>query len=116
MAFSRTFTQRLVVLALSALLVGPALFAQEGPTTGQGTFKQMCAVCHGPDGSGATPMGRTFKLQDLRSPAVQSLTNARLTEIVTKGKGRMPPYGTKLTNDQIKAVVAYLRELAKPKK
>jgi cytochrome c6 len=117
MAFSRTLTQRLVVpaLALSALLVGQALFAQGG-AAGEATFKQKCAVCHGPDGAGATAMGRTFKLQDLRSPAVQNLTDAQLIEIVTKGKGKMPAYGTQLTSTQIKGVVAYLRELAKPKK
>lgn len=114
MVFSRTLV--VPALALSALLVGPALFAQGGGTTGEATFKQMCAVCHGPDGSGATAMGRTFKLQDLRSPAVQNLTNAQLTEIISKGKGKMPAYEKRLTNEQIKAVVGYLRELAKPKK
>ncbi len=84
--------------------------------TAEATFKQKCAVCHGPDGSGATAMGRTFKLKDLKSAEVQNMTDAQLTEIITNGKQRMPAYKTQLSAAQIKGMVAYLREMAKAKK
>jgi cytochrome c6 len=111
MVLSRTHV--VPALALAALMAVPASLSAE---TAEATFKQMCAVCHGPDGSGATAMGRTFKLKDLKSAAVQEMTDAQLTEIITNGKQRMPAYKTKLTAAQIKGLVAYLRELAKAKK
>jgi cytochrome c5 len=37
------------------------------------------------------------------------MTDAQLTEIVAKGKNKMPAYDGKLTADQIKALVAHMR-------
>ena len=54
-----------------------------------------------------------MKARDLSSPEVQSQTDAQLTEIVTNGKNKMPAYKGKLTDDQIKGLVVYIRELAK---
>jgi cytochrome c6 len=116
MLFSVALAKKLVLpaLALAALVVSPAL-SVKGAETGEATFKRLCAGCHGPDGAGATAMGRTFKLKDLRSPEVQSLSDAQLVEIVTHGKGKMPPYGTRLNSEEIHSVVKHLRELAKKK-
>jgi cytochrome c6 len=44
---------------------------------------------------------------------VQSQSDAQLTDIVTNGKNKMPAYKGKLTDDQIKGLVAYIRGLAK---
>ena len=78
-----------------------------------GLFKAKCAACHGADGGGNTPAGKAMKVRDLHSPDVQKQTDAQLTEIVTAGKGAMPAYKGKLTDDQIKQLVGYVRELAK---
>ncbi len=72
------------------------------------TFKSKCAVCHGPDGKGGR-MGT----RDFGSPEVKAETDAQLTDIITKGKGKMPPYGGKLSDADIKGLVAYIRSLAK---
>ena len=72
-------------------------------------------MCHGADGSGNTSMGKTFKLRDLRSEAVQKMTDAQLFDVIAKGKGKMPAYENNLGHDRIHAVVGYLRELAKKK-
>jgi cytochrome c6 len=101
-------------LASAALVLTPALFGQ-GAETGEALFKRSCAGCHGADGSGQTAMGRTFKLQDLRSAEVQKMTDAQLADIVAKGKGKMPAYGARLSQAQIQSVVGYLREMAKKK-
>jgi len=74
-------------------------------------FKAKCAMCHGPDGKGDTSMGKTLKLRDLGSADVQSQSDADLTGIITNGKGKMPKYDGKLTADQIKDVVKYIRTL-----
>ena len=41
------------------------------------------------------------------------LSDAELTQIVTKGKNKMPAYETKLSKEQITQVVGFVRELAK---
>ncbi len=114
MTVSTGFSKKLVLPAVAsmALVLAPSLFGQE---TGEAVFKRNCAGCHGADGSGQTAMGRTFKLQDLRSAAVQKMTDAQLAELVSKGKGKMPAYEKRLSHEQIQSVVGYLRELAKKK-
>ncbi|MGA8036839.1 MAG: cytochrome c [Candidatus Acidiferrales bacterium] len=81
--------------------------------TAADTFKTKCAVCHGADGSGDTPVGKGMKLHDLRSADVQKQTDAELTAIITNGKGGMPAYKDKLSSDQIKQLVAFIRQMAK---
>lgn len=98
----------LVAVAL-LLLATPAQSQGEGATL----FKSKCAACHGPDGKAETTMGKTLKIRDFRSPAVQSQSDAQLTEIVTKGKNKMPAFDGKLSKEQITGLVAYIRELGK---
>jgi mono/diheme cytochrome c family protein len=76
-------------------------------------FKSKCAACHGADGKADTTMGKALKIRDLGSQPVQSQPDAQLTEIVTKGKNKMPPFGEKLSNEQVTELVAYVRGLAK---
>src|SRR5213592_1917457 len=76
---------------------------------GAATFKTKCAPCHGADGSGQTPVGKNLKVRDLRSPEVKKLTDAELTKVLSEGKGKMP--ASKLSADDMKAVVAFLRTL-----
>ena len=54
-----------------------------------------------------------MKIRDLHSPDVQKQTDAQLADIISSGKGAMPSYKGKLTDDQIKQLVGYIRELAK---
>ena len=99
----------LTVLALAIVFV----FGASVRADGAGDFKAKCAMCHGADGSGTTATGKTLKLRDLSSSDVQSQSDAQLTEIVTNGKNKMPAYKGKVTDDQIKGLVAYIRGLAK---
>jgi cytochrome c6 len=78
-----------------------------------GLFKAKCAACHGADGKGDTSMGKAMKLRDLGSDDVQKQTDAELTDITANGKGKMPAYKGKLTDDQIKQLVGYIRSLKK---
>lgn len=80
---------------------------------GAAVFKAKCAACHGADGKGDTSMGKAMKLRDLGSDDVQKQTDAQLIEITENGKGKMPGYKGKLTDDQIKQLVSYIRSLKK---
>jgi mono/diheme cytochrome c family protein len=79
-------------------------------------YKAKCAVCHAPDGSGESVMGKKLGAKDLRSDEVQKKSDAELNDLITNGMGKtMPAYKDKLTADQIKGLVAYIRDLAKKK-
>ena len=78
-------------------------------------FKTNCVMCHAANGSGDTAPGKALKAKDLRSPEVQKQTDAALTEIISKGKGKMPAFAAKIQPDDMKKIVAYVRELAKQK-
>jgi cytochrome c6 len=79
-------------------------------------FKAKCAACHAADGSGNSATGKALATPDLRSDEVQKQTDAQLIDSVTNGKGKkMPAYKGKLTDDQIKQLVGYIRELGKKK-
>jgi len=113
-------TVKLAVTGLALPAIGLAiLLTHPSPLNGatvngaEATFKAKCAACHGPDGSGKTPMGQKFNLRDLRSPEVQKQSDAQLTGIVGKGKDKMPGYEKGLGADQVKLLVAYVRELVK---
>jgi cytochrome c6 len=108
----RIFRAVLALFVVAFLFVAPLHAADDAATL----FKAKCAVCHGPDGSGNTAMGKQMQSPDLRSEEVQKQTDAQLIEATTNGKGKkMPAYKDKLTGDQIKQLVAYIRELAKKK-
>ncbi len=97
---------------LSAFLLCASLaVAQDGKTL----FDSKCKMCHGADGAAATPMGKNLHIRDLRSADVQKQSDAELMQIITKGKGKMPAFGDKLTKEQITSVVKYIRELGKQK-
>jgi mono/diheme cytochrome c family protein len=75
------------------------------------TFKGKCAMCHGPDGKGDTPTGKAMKVRSLTSDEVKKESDADLIGIITKGKGKMPGYDKKLTDDQIKGLIKFIRSL-----
>ena len=97
------------VFCIAASIATPA-FAQ---SAGADTYKAKCAMCHGADGLGATPAGKAMKAASFKDPAVVNTPDAALIAIVKSGKNKMPAYGDKLSGDQIKAVVAYIRTLQK---
>ena len=76
-------------------------------------YKSKCAACHAPDGGGDTPAGKAMNVVDLRSPEIQKMTDAQLIDATTNGKDKMPAYKGKITDDQIKQLVAYIRQFAK---
>jgi cytochrome c6 len=82
--------------------------------TAEATYKAKCAMCHGADGKGETPTGKAMKVNDFASETVQKMSDADLTDVIAKGKGKMPAFKT-LTADQVKDLVAYVRSFGKKK-
>jgi cytochrome c6 len=102
-------------LAAGLLLALPFVvfsLSASAASSGADTFKAKCAMCHGADGAGSTPMGRKLKIQDLRSAGVQKQTDDELAAIITNGKPPMPAYGKSLAAADIQKLVTYLRSIA----
>ena len=100
----------LLLLAALVLAITAPMQAQDAAAL----FKSKCAVCHAPDGSGSGAMGKQLGVTDLRADEVQKQTDAQLNDSITNGKGtKMPAYKGKITDDQIKGLVGYIRSLAK---
>jgi cytochrome c6 len=108
---ARAGTKALVLAAFLALSV-PAMRAQGNA---ESLYKGRCAGCHAADGSGSTAAGKAMGVHDFRSPEVQKMTDAELTEIIAKGKNKMPKYEGKLKDSEIKDLVAYVKELSHKK-
>jgi cytochrome c6 len=97
---------------ISMLAVG-AVLAAVYPAAGQTAdlYKTKCQVCHGADGKGDTPAGQKVGTKDFHSPEVAKMSDAELMDLIKKGKGKMQGYSGKLTDDQIKDLVKYIRAL-----
>ena len=84
---------------------GVTLFAtQEHPSE---LFKQYCAKCHGEDGKAGTAKGKNLMARKFTDAEWQAgKSDAELIKSVTEGKeDDMPPFGKKLTKEQIESLV-----------
>jgi len=100
------------VTVAAMLIIALPVMADAGPD-GAALFKGKCASCHGADGSGATPVGKSMKLRDLRADDVQKQSAKELFTIIADGKGKMPAYKAKLATADIDALVSYIKSLKK---
>lgn len=101
---------RIAVLSLLSVSLAFPVLAQQ---TGEATYKAKCAMCHGADGTGNTPIGKNMKLRSLKSPEDVKATDADLFKQTKEGVGKMQGYAGKLSDPQIQDVVTYIRTLQK---
>lgn len=110
-----------MAVIIVAALVSPYAFAGNGGAAAKGdagagkdVFTKHCAMCHGADASGNTPMAKALgaTIPDYRSKTVQDMTDADIKKQITQGKNKMPAQ-TGLTDDDIANVIAYVRTFAK---
>src|SRR5260370_35624338 len=109
-------TIRPVAVSVLLLLTVSTLQANPGPdkSATAGTFRTKCAMCHGPDGAGSA-VGKSMNVPDLRSSVVQNKADAELAQIISNGKGGMPAFKSSLSDDQIHALLTYVRSLQQKK-
>jgi mono/diheme cytochrome c family protein len=97
------------IVLILVVAFAPIAFAADGAAI----YKAKCATCHGVDGKGQTPMGKKMNLRDLGSPEVQKQTDKELYDWTALGKGKMPAYKDKLSDEEIKALVTHMRTFKK---
>jgi cytochrome c6 len=91
---------------VAAFFLTASLFAQSPATslTSDSIYDKNCAKCHG-----KTAEGRHFGGPSL---VTSKLSADETKAIITNGKGRMPKYAGKLTDEQITALAAEIKALS----
>lgn len=70
-----------------------------------------CAMCHGGDGKGIPMMAQMFKADPSNMDLTRGKSEVELLKVLKSGRGAMPPYGDKLGDADLKALVRYIRSL-----
>lgn len=108
--------KKLVTIALAAFALA-ALSASAAD--GKALYGEHCAKCHGADGKGNTKMGQKLGAKDYTDAKVQAdLKDEAATKAIKEGlkekdgKVLMKP-AEGLSDDEVKALVAYMRSFKK---
>ncbi len=101
-------TRSLLVLAAAISLAGSLSFAQ---SAGEATYKAKCQSCHGAAGTPNPGIAKAMGVKPFSDPDVKKLSEADMIKATSDGKGKMPAFKGKLTDEQIKEAVSYLRTL-----
>ena len=113
-----------VLLAIGAASNPYAASAQDNgakPPSAAARAKEIynfdCAICHGANGNGKTDLAKDMQLNlsDLSDPkTLEGKTDDQLFDFLRKGKDKMPPEDPgRAKNDELKALVQYIRTLSK---
>jgi cytochrome c6 len=108
--------KNIAVLTISLLLATPLV---SRAADAKANWDNNCVQCHGASGKGDTKMGKMLNAMDLTDTKKQSsFTDAQAATAIKdgikqNGKTTMKAFGGKLSDDEIKALVAYVRTLKK---
>ena len=104
-----------LLITVSLALAASAAFAEDVKVN----WEKNCQKCHGADGKGETMQGKKLKVKDYTDPKVQaSFKDEEAIKITKEGKKEgdknlMPKFGDKLSDQEIKDLVAYVRKFKK---
>jgi cytochrome c553 len=109
---------RMMMIAVTAAVM-VWMAAPLGAAEVKEVYDKSCAACHGKTGKGDTPAGKKAKVKDYTDAQVQAaMKDEEMFKAIKEGvkegdKVKMKGYGDKLSDDEIKALVAYIRTLKK---
>ena len=106
------------ILAAGVWLVGTAARGAQAQEAKQ-LYEKSCNNCHGPSGKGDGPASKMLKppAADFAT-ALKGKSDADLAKVIKDGgkavgkSAMMPAFGAKLTDDQIKGIVEYVKGFA----
>ena len=108
--------KKLIVIGVALLIAGAvsvrAADAEEN-------WDKNCTKCHGADGKGKTKMGEKVGVKDYTDAKVQAdLKDEAMTKAIKDGvkdgeKTKMKGFGDVLSDDEIKALVKFVRDFKK---
>ncbi len=102
----------MAVIGMAAALTAKAADVKEN-------YEAHCKKCHGEDGKGETKMGKKSGCKDYTDAKVQAeMKDDKACKSIKEGmkegdKELMKAFGDKLSDDEIKALVAHMRSFKK---
>lgn len=106
------------LLTLSIAIIAASVVSASA-ADGKENYDKNCSSCHGKDGKGETKMGKKEGVKDYTdAKSWEGLDDAKAFKSVKEGmtegdKTKMKPFAEKLSDDDIKAVIAYMRTFKK---
>ena len=100
------FVIRILAVAIAVAGMTAPLLADDAAAL----YKSKCQACHGADGK-PSATGEKMGAKDFHAPDIAKMSDADLVKITKEGKGKMPAYAGKLTDDQINELVKFVRTL-----
>jgi mono/diheme cytochrome c family protein len=100
------------VLASCGKKAPKPLSVQESVRVEASFFRANCVVCHGKEAEGGELSGG--EVPSLREGEAVKRSDAELYDQIANGKNGMPPYKHQLTDEQIRNMVRFVRDLQKP--
>lgn len=96
-----------------ALAAAVSMYAADA-NAGKAAYNTSCKSCHGTDGAPNAAVAKMMKVEikDLKSPEIQSMSDADIAMVITKGKGKMQPIKA-VTGKSADDVAAYVHSLNK---
>jgi cytochrome c6 len=104
-----------ILLAAFSLAVAMTCNAGASATAGgdaRSVYNSKCASCHGRDGRATSARARREHARDMTPGEWQdSVSDERIYNSISNGKGKMPAFKKKLSDAQIDELVNYVRRL-----
>ena len=103
-----------------AIILTPLTTLANNAAAGKAKFMQFCVACHGASGKGDGPAGGALNPKP-SNLVISKLNDTQLMTIIKKGgpaTGRSPlmsAWGSTLSDQDIKNVIAYIHQLQKNK-
>ncbi len=94
---------------MAALLIATSCVGRPAEdASGADIYQQLCARCHGEGLEGGTgpPLGQGSNSAEQ--------PDTFLVSAITRGRGRMPSFGTVLSDPQLERLIAFLRDSQLP--
>ena len=110
------YMKKTIVFGLALLIAG---LVSVRAADAKENWEKNCAKCHGADGKGDTKMGKKAGAKDYTDPKVQeAMKDDAMTKAIKEGVKdgdtvKMKAFGDVLSDDEIKALVKYVRDFKK---
>ena len=105
---------RTILTTLTVVCLSGAVALAADANAGKAVYDRACQACHGPDGTPKDAIAKMMKVEmaDLKSSAVQAMSNDDFKKIITGGKGKMRPI-TSVSGAALDDVAEYVHSLKK---
>ena len=98
------------VLSISFIAYAKPVPSEATAPDAKALFDGTCAKCHGKDGRAKSWHAKHEHARDLTKADWQNdVSDERIFNSISNGKGKMPAFKKKLTDDQIDSLVTYVR-------